>query len=37
MAGTFGVRAHSLECYLILSYRVFTVLPNVWPETPATY
>ena len=37
MAGAFGVRAHSLQCYPIFSYRVFTVLPNVWLETPATH
>ena len=37
MAGTFGVRAHSLQRYPILSYGVFTILPNVWPETLATH
>ena len=37
MAGTFGVHAHSLQRYLIFSYGVFTILPNVWPETPAAH
>ena len=37
MAGTFGIRAHSLQYYPILSYRVFTILPYVWKETPATH
>ena len=37
MAGAFGIRAHSLQHYPILSYGVFNILPNVWTETPATH
>ena len=30
MAGTPGIHAYSLQCYLIFGYGLFPILPNVW-------